>query len=487
MGGFSRREFIDVLGEWEGPAAVVPRPGDSPVVRLNKAAAALTFRGGGFLYVPETLVLEPEGTVAGRAWRPTVYVPANVTMLFKSGALLDLRAGVILEIEGGIAHGARQLFRVPDADGVHVVMTGYQLPRVYPEWWGAGAGRDDTVALQAAVDAACNLRRLGPRVGTQLPPVELSLAGRYVVRAPIEVGYRDALPQPTELPEVVNASAKIVGTRGADGEVGTIVAGAGFVDRAPAQHHGALVRLRDVFGWSVENVVFDAVNRAARCVVVDISPPRPGTTRQDQAGSLRRCTFRGATDTLVNAGAVGQPRGPKGAPPAKEPSGGDLLCLRFEGCGFFPVQDQGIGLQLRAGNTLPMVVTGCVFEGTAAAMIYALAGSFTVEGCRFRNDREPRNPPKLEGPGTPDGSDIYLGHETFEGGATTTSPPPRAAGDAVRDPQQALPGDLLPRLRAARQGWYGPPGDPHRCVAAHGDAPHGGIDRVGVLRAGSAE
>lgn len=421
MGGYSSQECIDVGQGWApvgGGAAV----GAAAITRqrLQAASEELERRGGGLLFLPPGVhVLMPDPMdVATRRLR----LSSRVSLLFAPGARFELRGGLSLEIAGGIENGPQWLF---DAIEGRVFFTGYRISLVFPEWWGAArdATMDSTRELQHALDAAGALRVMdsGNVSSTRLPSIKVYLSGTYLVRETLWLGFHRTLPAPFDSlwGTLLHCGGRVEGGIGVNGRRATLRAAPEFA-RGSDRPRPLLTMVE--FGGVLANIHLDAAGIAEQCLA--LQPPndlaaRPSgyTGTQSAQGNLfSRCTFTDATSTLVVLGFAGDPRDPVGQPPPDKPSSADVLGARFVGCAFRLSRREGRGVLFRAGNALPAVFVGCSFRGHAAAMLYALSGTFVTEGCSFFNGVEP--PPNLTdplGPGRAHGTDLYLGHETFEG------------------------------------------------------------------------
>lgn len=89
----------------------------------------------------------------------------------------------------------------------------------------------------------------------------------------------------------------------------------------------------------------------------------------------------------------------------------DATGLSFVRCSFV-VEGGGVGIEVRAGNTVPGEFRDCSFVGHAAAMIRASAGTFLADRCFFHNHGH--TPPAEAVPAgfeAPDGADVFLTYQ----------------------------------------------------------------------------
>lgn len=82
-----------------------------------------------------------------------------------------------------------------------LVVFGSRVPRLLPQWWGAGLGEDDSIAIQAAIDAGIHNRAniweeaVPPELPgatysinvPSLPCIPIELRGEYRLRTPVEI------------------------------------------------------------------------------------------------------------------------------------------------------------------------------------------------------------------------------------------------------------------------------------------------------------
>lgn len=407
-----------------------------------------------------------------------------VTLWFSPGAtLVPMTVGsgasarkVRIEIRGYVDAGVHQIFDVmlhpvnisPDAG--EVIFTRSGVRQVYPEWWGAvpappdfesvneAAVRRTTKALQAAIDAAHALPNL------QWTPIPIVLTNDYVVDDELVVG----IPQSDVLTPRTPAEAALrprnghgVVMRGARGPSDNrdwnvrIIAsprsqaflapgqdgdsslfGTGMAGRTPTATdptpYGtrSILGLRSSFGFSVENITFDASFSAMRCVTVE------DLTGGVQQCGFQGCCFRNARSELVHLGGEFQPvpemlRMPKFetflSGEARHWHGNqDLSNMRFLRCRF-ETDPEGrvdratarrmrvtnlVGVVSRAAQSLGVEFRGCVFRGQANPMIHALGSRFSLEHCHFRTTefddgvrREGRKDPVY---GPANGADVFI-------------------------------------------------------------------------------
>ncbi len=218
----------------------------------------------------------------------------------------------------------------------------------------------------------------------------------------------------------------------------------------------SMLVMRTGAGITVENVVFDAAERAERCIT--FSAPSMGATHHN---GLEGCEFRNARVELVHIGGEMPSIGPDpwtmDMPPRVAEvdsfhfSGDqDYSSLRIARCRFYTGQNLDrvratltelradrvvreplfnederdpvlwrIGLMFRAGPALGVELFGCTFDGPASPMILALGGRLSLQNCAFRTDVVPRvdgvelvRAPTDRGPDTAlrwwNGTDIYI-------------------------------------------------------------------------------
>lgn len=361
--------------------------------------------------------------------------------------------GSVLEINGELLAPIGPIFRIPLTYPVPgrsvgwVSLLGEKILRVHPEWWGAGQPSStpevDTQAIEYAVFAATARFRVGADpTEMPLPALPIELLGRYKIARTIELPTRldrIAPPPPPPVPlampavsssqssswawsfwdiipivafahgiyEIARRGYATAGSTTAQPLVGvpvgivypdtppdtielrgrlddrvlsTFTAASSFVGSGP------MFRVVRRAGPSFPPVVmhavsFDGAFMASECVRLD-GTERPITGRADH---FRHCIFRRARDQQVCVQAL-------------DPSGGAALMARsttgvlFEACSFFPESSSlsyCVGAKLLGPDAKRVEFRGCVFVGSASAMISASTVPVVTSNCRFENSRLP--------------------------------------------------------------------------------------------------
>lgn len=370
---------------------------------------------------------------------------------------------VRIEIQGNIEAGIQQIFdavlqsreyTAGSSAGDLVAAGIIQLTRndiraIYPEWWGAAPpglpARDEdilatdarrtTMALQEAIRVAHTRRGNGYAyfAGAPAPaPLPIVLTGRYVIDQELQFGerWRNAQsrlgvsghltggdPDPNH---PVNRDAFVLRGARPPSQTG---AGAAAIVAHPRWFNensdmesdipvvrtsagsGALLGVRNVYGWQIENITFDASFKAGRCLTAHLTD---GTS--NQMIGVEGCEFRHALQRLVHLGGEVsdvQTLTPTGAKPnetirsTQYSSTQDMLGFRMVRCRFDTggVGDWNLrgampnGVMCRAGNTLFFAFRQCAFVGVAAPMIHDVEGGTSFVGCFF--DTKWLQPPQL--------------------------------------------------------------------------------------------
>lgn len=383
-----------------------------------------------------------------------------------------------------------------------VLFTRDKVREVHPEWWGAvvpKAHRDTpierlpaavvrriTMALQETVHVAHTRRgaawyAAGQPAGSAAPPNTLSptplpivLSGEYVLDAEIQIGerWRDGQrlmlnPDGSVRSDTLDAARPpnsdgfvLRGVRGpSPSGVGaatlrahpTLFRQDGDLLPAPVARavpeSSALLGVRGVFGWLIENVTFDGGLRAARCLTVQSS------TRAVQHGGVEACLFANALRSLLHIGGEfgevrvrPKTRKPEVDSPSLYWSGvQDHLGLRIARCAFstgdvdawrararevFPGTVDGapfplVGVTLRAWNTLFMEMANCTFAGPASPMVRCEGASISFRRCSFDTGRLTSSSPRFTGPADfgQGGVDVFLDFPPREVGVAAASVP----------------------------------------------------------------
>lgn len=379
---------------------------------------------------------------------------------------------VQIEIQGKIEAGIHAIFdavlQSRESDGATTTVAGLtkagiihltrnNMREVYPEWWGAAprdlpgvdealAVRRTTMALQETIEVAHTRRgELYVRETPNLVAIPIVLTGRYVIDQELQIGERwknaelrrgevidsafvAAGPNPDPTRPYYHGGFVLRGAR-PPGRTGagsaTIVAHPTLFDEnsdlAPGTPHprvtpnsGALLGVRDIGGWRIENVTFDANFSAPRCLTVH----NPDHVAIQMIG-VEGCEFKHASHLLVMLGGEELPPGDKrftvpgkpfeGAPSIQYSSNTDMLGFRMVRCRFDTGDVEAWravtsgqvggsmplprGVVCRAGNALIFAFRQCVFVGAAAPMVHDVEGGTSFVGCFF--DTKWVTPPTL--------------------------------------------------------------------------------------------
>ncbi|MFO0651048.1 MAG: hypothetical protein U0326_32780 [Polyangiales bacterium] len=433
---------------------------------------------------------------------------------------------VQIEIQGTIEAGIHAIFdavlqsRAESASlGVSqllsagiIHLTRNNMREVHPEWWGAAPSgrparvedllatdvRRTTMALQETIEVA-HTRRSFPyvREAPNLVAIPIVLTGRYVIDQELQIGERwknaelrrgavvdrefvAAGPNPDPTRPYYRGGFVLRGAR-PPGRTGagsaTIAAHPTLFDEnsdlSPGQsfrrvtpNSGALLGVRDIAGWRIENVTFDASFSASRCLTVH-NPDHEAI----QMIGVEGCEFKHARHLLVMLGGEELPPGDKrftvsgkpfeGAPSIQYSSNTDMLGFRMVRCRFdtgdvdtWRVPTIGLltggetlprGVACRAGNALIFAFRQCVFTGVAAPMVHDVEGGTSFVGCFF--DTKWVTPPTLpiEPIVRPD--------------AAPTVDTLRAGVDILLDASvlQYIPPEGTPPSSGTVSGWQSPP------------------------------
>lgn len=458
--------------------------------RLAHALNHLQTQGGGIIFFPPGRYYigtpDVEMRRTGETGRADFVVGDRVRLWFSPGAtLVPMTVGsgagarkVLIEIQGYIDAGIHQIFDVMldprniSADAGEVMFTRSGVRQVYPEWWGAvpappdfesvnDAGvRRTTKALQAAIDAAHGLPNL------QWTPIPIVLTNDYVIDDELVVGYPQSEVLNTIPPRNNTQGIVMRGARGPsdnhDWNVRIIASPRSERFMAPEQNGDAslfnsgiaattpppadptpygtrsILGIRSSFGFTVENITFDAAFSAMRCVTVE------DVTGGVQQCGFQGCSFRNARSELVHLGGEFRPvptdlrMPPKfetylGTPPGLHWHGNqDLSNLRFLRCRFETDPENRVnrttardlrvtnlvGVLSRAAQSLGVEFRGCVFRGQANPMIHALGSRFSLTHCQFRTrelddgaKREERKDPVY---GVANGADVFIDNPPYD-------------------------------------------------------------------------
>lgn len=141
----------------------------------------------------------------------TLRFPAELTLWLAPGAVLAPAPGAIVHIESALVCEPIRIFDLdpissldpgpnPNPRRRGLVVFGSRVPRLIPQWWGVGVGKD-ALAIQDALDAGVHNRetlwegantpeRLGATYAfrrVSFPCIPVELRGDYHLRYPVEV------------------------------------------------------------------------------------------------------------------------------------------------------------------------------------------------------------------------------------------------------------------------------------------------------------
>ncbi len=461
---------------------------------LNRAAA---IPGGAYLYFPpgRYLIGRPATPDTQGEQSADILVPQNVTLKFASGAQLVpmgyARADgqrvngapdwaerslpglqrsehfkVRIEVMGAIEAGIFPIFDAfveDDLETMNFQEAGRILFQrdwvraIYPEWWNAvplvneqvpspARVRRTTVALQMALDAANNRRvhSFARPIRDRHASIPLRLVNDYAIDRPLRIGATRDQARGNDNPDV-DAPANTFGLviRGECGPA-TRRFGAALIKAAPgftpepvvapvSAEVNAMLVLRTTVGVTLKNVVFDANERAERCV----SLSAPGAGAAAQSHGFEGCEFRNARRSLVHVGGElttivqampGDVPGSRVEPP--DSGSLDFSNLRFTRCRFqtdtegrigataaevmeadraamaagrppsvderLPITELEympgywrVGVLFRSSEGFGVEFHGCAFLGPANPMILGLGGRLSLQNCTFRTNTVP--------------------------------------------------------------------------------------------------
>lgn len=334
-------------------------------------------------------------------------IPQEVSLLISPGALIRVGASVTLTIRGFFSHGPFQVFGPIDGVFGSVLFGQDATASVYPEWWGA-VGMSDTVDCSEAIHQAIRAA-LNTRVARGLPTLVLSLQSSYSIERPIFISSESG-PNSSDVGLLVQGS---YGGSLARREHASLRCSSKFVG-------DAILTIQEVSGCTFENVSFDAMGRAQRCVRIEGTSTGKGSGVTNEL--FRVCAFRGGSVELVTAGLpldvdrllgaalsvyvlswllARAPSALSSTPSLETFVGQALETLRysqdafnvsgltFDSCQFTheALLDSGpsSGVSLWGDRTQGVQFAHCVFEGASRSFIHAYSSSFLVSGATFGN------------------------------------------------------------------------------------------------------
>ncbi len=384
-----------------------------------------------------------------RPFGESLKFPEGTTLWLAPGAVLVPRHGCVVDISSLLICEDVECF---DLSLGGLVVFGRAVPVLRPEWWKSSESVNASVCIQRAINAAVHDRSISyptadpvyasiygvsiithwvrGRKNIQRPPLIVELHGEYVVEQTIEVRgdvllngiWRQRRP-PGSTSETLPSGATTLPPF-----VGTILRGAWAGGRrrgASLIGHGRLeapvLRLTYTQGLTVQDLTFvsQRTDYQPGVELHALADGAPGVAPTTQGIAFYRCRFEGAASPLVQVGshAAIMPANPPiiNTPTVRPGSnfGADLSLLSFEDCEF-SVSVGGVGLDVRANQTLPIRYRRCDFMGDARALMSLWNSTHYLEGCRFANLRSPVSAAALprdssgHGLEEPDGSDIFL-------------------------------------------------------------------------------
>jgi len=443
MGATNRTGFARCIVRTLIPSVSVPVP-SNPQRRLSpRPNGTIYVPPGEYRVGPDPVVVDnwlinfnnrpiPESALNARKeniFGASLIFPAGTTLWLAPGAVLMPEYGCVIDISSVLVCGNTKCF---DLSLGGLVVFGSAVPAVRPEWWGVNREDDASGAIQAAIDAAIHDRIiLWPIAGTVLawsrPPLIVELRGVYRVGTTLNVRadrssngvllqHRSGGRAPSGASVAgCNASTVIRGRwDGAQQQGATLVAQKQIGENP-------ILRLTHCTGMTVQGVAFECAQEGYQPAVElrtsSIESLRATSLPATQGMAFRACRFEGMATPLVQVGArteiiADDPTFGIPYAVARTEGGSDFSLLFFEDCEFV-VAGNGVAIDVKANQTLPVRYRRCDFSGRANAMLSLWGATHYLQGCYFDNQRAPEDdrldaaqPPR--GLELPNGSDIFL-------------------------------------------------------------------------------
>ncbi|MBL8601144.1 MAG: hypothetical protein JNK72_04390 [Myxococcales bacterium] len=368
----------------------------------------------------------------------SIVILENVTVWFAPGAILVLQDGCCIDIQGTILAEPQQIFSVVSG----YVILGSSLPWAEAMWWGVQESgvtpAANTLALQAAVDSCLLLRSVayyaGPVRGTRTrSKVPLRLRGTVELSEGIVIDYRGEFVQFADAPpRRVVLFLNILRAQSDSLEPNTLRPGnlaGGLVVGMPGPTGVRPIHLRSS---KTSGVLFHAIFTSAleirdvglECAGegemvtahFELKPPPLGGGAA-QLITLVNCTLKSRSRYCCVIGVVIRPGQTfvdgRTLSASSKDGGQDLAHFHCDRVVFdhTSTMANSTTLYFRSGNTIPLSLRDCHFQGSVAAFLKAYSGPLSSFGCTFDNGWQTVAPRQIG----PLGWQNVLGYEDAQG------------------------------------------------------------------------